>query len=321
MLLLYNQLKPEQMDKERPMTSWKIKLEIAQELIPIAQEIIYGLDLDNFPTLSDFEIEQGNNIRSLEAYFTHKPDLTLLRNRLDGMDLSYYDMTLLEIGEKDWVSESQKLLRPVDAGPFFIYGSHDADKIPEGKISLLVEAGQAFGTGQHETTHGCLLAIGELAEKLDGDNSPKTALDLGCGSGLLALAMSKVWPITIVASDIDPIATETTILNAEANHIATVPLKARQKGIAALTSDGFADNDLAAAGPYDVITANILAKPLQEMAPDIVKNLSAKGTLILSGLLNTQEASVCQAYAKEDMELVGRYMRGEWHTLMLRHKT
>ncbi len=306
------------------MTSWKIELKLSPDLIPIVQEIIYGLDQGSFPTLSDFEIDSGNNMRLLEAFFIQKPDLKLFQERLSSIvpaiDLSLCEISLLEIIDKDWVSESQKLLQPVDTGLFFVYGSHDVDKIPEGRISILVEAGQAFGTGQHETTYGCLLAIGELSQTLRGANSPKTALDLGCGSGLLALAMSKLWPITITASDIDPIATDTTLLNAQANHTAVVPLGSGQSGIAALTSDGFDDSDLCKDGPYEVIVANILAKPLQDMAPDIVNNLSKGGILILSGLLGTQEVSVCAAYEKEDMELIKRYVRGEWHSLMLKHK-
>lgn len=307
------------------MTSWRIELKVTQNLIPIVQEIIYGLDEDNFPTLSDFEIEEGDNIRFLEVFFIQKPDIALFQARLadilPSFDLAASEISLTEIKDKDWVTESQKLLQPVDAGMFFIYGSHDADKIPDGKISLLVEAGQAFGTGQHETTHGCLLAIGDLASELCDDKAPKTALDLGCGSGLLALAMSCIWPITIVASDIDPIATDTTILNTKTNQISVVDLNSGKSGIAALTSDGFEDNGLGQAGPYDVIVANILAKPLQQMAPDIVENLADGGTLILSGLLDTQEEAVCGAYAKEGMELIRRYVRGEWHSLLLRRKT
>ena len=307
------------------MTSWKIELKLDQDLIPLVQDIIYGLGEDDFPTLSDFEIIEGDNIRLLEAFFTGKPDLALFQNRLKdtlpAFDLAASDLRLTEVAEKDWVSESQKLLHPVDAGLFFVYGSHDAHKIPADRISLLVEAGQAFGTGQHETTHGCLLAIGELADELTGGKAPKTALDLGCGSGLLALAMSRIWPITITASDIDPIATETTILNAAANKIPVTNLSSGVAGIAALTSDGFEDSALSSAGPYDVIVANILAKPLQDMTASIVANLSQSGVLILSGLLGTQEAAVVAAYEKTGMALVKRYVRGEWNSLMLRHKT
>jgi len=306
------------------MTSWKIDLKAAQDLIPLIEEIIYGLDDDNFPTLSDFEIIEGDDIRLLEAYFIKKPDLKLFQDRLGQIlptfNLRTSDLNLSEVEEKDWVSESQKLLRPVDTGLFFVYGSHDADKVPADRISLLVEAGQAFGTGQHETTHGCLLAIEDLSQTLTGAQCPKTALDLGCGSGLLAFALSKVWPITIVASDIDPIATETTILNAQVNDIALVDLKSGKAGIAALTSDAFDVGGLGEAGPYDVIVANILAKPLQEMAPDIAANLSEGGTLILSGLLDVQEEAVCAAYAKEGLIMVKRFIRGEWHSLMLRRE-
>ncbi|WP_339862070.1 50S ribosomal protein L11 methyltransferase [Paremcibacter congregatus] len=306
------------------MTSWKIELKVALDLIPMVEDILYGLNIDDFPTLSDFEIIEGDHIRLVEGYFTIKPDVTLLKSRLQDMiptlDLAACDITLSATEDKDWVSESQKLLTPVDAGKFFVYGSHDADKVPDDRISLLVEAGQAFGTGQHETTHGCLLAIGELSETLTGENAPRTALDLGCGSGLLALAMAKVWPITITASDIDPIATETTLMNAAANQVPVVALDAGTPGLAALTSDGFDQTDLGRAGPYDVIVANILAKPLQDMAADVVANLSPTGSLVLSGMLATQEDAVCAAYAEQGMILIKRYPRGEWHSLLLRRK-
>jgi len=304
------------------MTSWKIALNVAQDLIPILEEVIYGLGDDDYPTLSDFEIIEGDNIRLLEAFFTIKPDLELFKTRigdiLPAFDISQSGFSLTEVADKDWVSESQKLLQPVDTGLFFVYGSHDADKVPDDRIGLLVEAGQAFGTGQHETTHGCLLAIEELSREYPKGSPPKTALDLGCGSGLLALAMAKLWPITIVASDIDPIATETTILNAEANQVPIVGLKSAQTGLAALTSDGFGESELGQAGPYEVIVANILAKPLQDMAPEIVANLADGGHLILSGLLATQEEAVCKAYAAQGMLLVKHYPRGEWHSLLLR---
>ncbi|MCF8473151.1 MAG: 50S ribosomal protein L11 methyltransferase [Emcibacter sp.] len=306
------------------MPSWKINLTIHQDIIPIVEEIMGTLDEDNPPTLCDFEIIEDDQIRLLEAYFITKPDIDLLKHHL--LDVvpqiaeALTTLSLHEIEEKDWVSESQKFLQPVDSGLFFVYGSHDKDKIPENRINLLVEAGQAFGTGQHETTHGCLLAIGDLAEELVDTKTPKIVLDLGCGSGLLALAMSKIWPITIMASDIDPIATETTIENALANQIPLVDTDSGKAGIAAFTSDGFSDPKLSQAGPYDVIVANILAKPLQEMAGDIVAHLSEKGTLILSGLLDVQEDAVCQAYKKQGMTLVKRYIRGNWHSLLLRRQ-
>jgi len=301
--------------KKWGMTSWKITLTVARNLIPLTEEIIYGLDQNDFPTLSDFEIAGERDLRLLEAFFTVKPDLELLRKKL-GNIAPPLGINLEIMAEKDWVSESQKLLQPVDSGLFFVYGAHDTDKVPPDRISLLVEAGQAFGTGQHETTYGCLLAIGDLRQEFQDYNMPGTALDLGCGSGVLALAMSKIWPITIVASDIDRIATDTTRLNAGANQVAIVPPRSGESGLAIVTSNAFADSDLT--GPYDVIVANILAGPLQDMAPDIAKNLSVKGSLILSGLLATQQDMVAAAYTREGLSVIRRYIRGEWSSLMLR---
>ncbi|VAW05128.1 Ribosomal protein L11 methyltransferase [hydrothermal vent metagenome] len=303
------------------MTGWKMELTLPDNLVPMVQEIIYGLDGTNFPTLSDFEIEKNSHSRLLEAYFSHRPDIAALRHRLQDIlpafDLSQAGIILSETEEKDWVSESQKLLQPVNSGLFFVYGCHDTDKIPPDRINILLEAGQAFGTGQHETTHGCLLAIGELAEEIE---LPETALDLGCGAGLLAIAMYRLWPTTIVASDIDPIATETTCDNVRTNGIPLVAVGTGKAGIAAITSDGFGSPDLQYDSPYDVIVANILAGPLQDMAADIVANLSGDGSLILSGLLDRQEKAVLDSYTKEGMGLVRRYVRGEWHSLMLRRK-
>ncbi len=303
------------------MTGWKMQLTLPDNLIPMVQEIIYGLDGANFPTLSDFEIEGDSHIRLLEVYFSHRPDISALRHRLGNIlpafDLGRAGIILSETEDRDWVSESQKLLQPVDSGMFFIHGGHDTDKIPGNRLNILLEAGQAFGTGQHETTHGCLLAIGELAEEIE---APENILDLGCGSGLLAIAMYRVWPVTIVASDIDPIATETTRDNVRANGIPLVAVGSGKAGIAAITGDGFGSPDLQRDSPYDVIVANILAGPLQDMAADIVANLSGDGSLILSGLLDHQEKAVLEAYSREGMELVRRYVRGEWHSLMLRKR-
>lgn len=304
--------------KTQNMTNWKVSLRIKQDFIPLIEEIIYGLEEEHFPTISDFEITGETHLRQLEIYYPTPPDLTLLQQRISVI-LPSIDLSLEKLEDKDWVTESQKLLRPVDAGRFFIYGRHDADKIPPGRISLCLEAGQAFGTGQHETTHGCLLAINDLVQEF-GNTVPKTALDLGCGSGLLALAMAKVWPATIIASDIDPIAAETTLQNATANNIDIVETHSRQSGIAVIISDGFKDTALGRAGPYEVIIANILAGPLQDMAPDIVANLERTGSLVLSGLLNTQEQTVLKAYEKQGLSLVKRYGRGEWVSLLLRAK-
>ena len=159
-------------------------------------------------------------------------------------------INLERLENTDWVTESQKILKPIDAGHFYLYGNHDIESVPDHKLSILMEAGQAFGTGSHETTNGCLLAISDLYQKIN----PVNILDLGCGSGVLAIAMAKQWDSNIIASDIDPIATETAAENIALNNVT---------GIQAITCDGFENSALTENAPYDIIVANILAEPLR----------------------------------------------------------
>jgi len=217
----------------------------------------------------------------------------------------------LAIEEKDWVSESQKLNAPVFAGRYIAYGSHDSDKIDKSKTTLLIEAGQAFGTGAHPTTKGCLLALDELANNL----SPKNALDLGCGSGVLAIAMAKTWNIPVLATDIDPIATQTTLENMVVNNSTLRALGEKTKGIYAQTAASLDHSVFENEGPFELIMANILAEPLCDMASDIFRNTKEGGILIISGLLATQKGLMIEAF--EDVGY--RYMKGwpidEWISL------
>jgi len=294
---------------------WKIELTVSTDHITAAEEAIYmyadSLGTGEFPTISDFEITEDLSVRLVEAFFNTQPSaenvLIELKKWLSEGDFS--DLKVTEIEEKNWVAESQKLLSPIDTGAFFVFGSHDADQKKADRINLQIDAGQAFGTGQHETTHGCLEAINDLKDMI----SPKVVLDLGCGSGLLAFAMAKIWSkARIIASDIDPIATETTLQNAAINDI---DLSAAS--LTALTSDGFEDPALSGHGPYDVIAANILAGPLIDLAPEMVENLTRDGHLILSGLLITQQEKVMAAYTEQGLKLVKEYHRGDWSALHL----
>lgn len=269
---------------------WKIETICSPEQTDSLEDLL--MEFDGFCGVSNFE--EGEK-RKVEAFFTEKPDEERLRAETG------HDFTLELLKDQDWVSQSQKLLTPVEAGQFFVYGSHDADKVPPDCIAICIEAGQAFGTGQHETTHGCLCALDELVGKI----SPKNILDLGAGSGVLAIAAAKLWPVQIIASDIDPIATETAAQNTEIND---VPF------ITTLTSDGFEGIEVKS---FDLITANILAGPLRDMAEDITVHLAPKGVLILSGLLTTQEEGVLEAYKNQGLQLKKKYILGEWSTLVL----
>ncbi len=220
------------------------------------------------------------------------------------------------MADKDWVAESQKLLIPVEAGRFYLFGDHDAKTLPPNKIPILMEAGQAFGTGSHETTKGCLLAIDALRNEI----TPGRVLDLGCGSGVLSIAMAKIWDSKIIASDIDPIATKTTFENLNSNAVDIIDIDKKQSGVAVITSCGFDEDRIADNGPFDLIVANILAKPLENLAPDIVANLSKNGMIVLSGLLLEQENPVRLAYENLSMRLKSTYPINEWQTLVFAYK-
>ena len=188
--------------------------------------------------------------------------------------------------------------------------------MPDNKISIMMEAGQAFGTGSHETTKGCLLAISDVFEMIE----PGIALDLGCGSGVLAIAMAKQWDIKIIASDIDPIATETAAENISINGVKIIKPEDGGPGTAVVTCDGFENSILEKTGPYDLIVANILAEPLLQLAPDIVANLKGNGLIILSGLLKIQQTSIIDLYEKLEMELLKSFPINEWQSLIFRKK-
>jgi ribosomal protein L11 methyltransferase len=196
-------------------------------------------------------------------------------------------------------------LPPVRAGRFFVYGAHDAGVVPPGVIPIRIEAGLAFGTGHHETTALCLGALSDLSKRRRFDN----VLDLGCGTGLLAIGAAKLWRKPVLASDIDVVAVEVTRENAAANGEA--PL------IRALTADGLTHPVLARKAPYDLIIANILASPLTRLAPEIARSLAPGGMALLSGLLAWQENMVTSFYRPQGLVYRGARRSGSWSALLL----
>jgi len=266
------------------------------------------------PTLSYFE-QPGEALWRVEIFFPSRPDSEFLNAVLARMGLEDWQHELAPVENKDWVSESQKLLAPVEAGRFFVFGSHDTDKAKPETINLQIDAGQAFGTGKHETTAACLEVLDQLADEI----KPKTMLDLGTGSGVLALAGQKVWPkMRIVASDIDPIAIEVTEENITVNKGIPRAIGSGLPGMAVVVAPGLDDPAFNGEKPFDLITANILAGPLVDLAPDIVDALSKGGTLVLSGLLVTQEKEVLEPYEARGLVSLGRVEKGEWLALVLR---
>jgi ribosomal protein L11 methyltransferase len=236
---------------------------------------------------------------TVEALYAAMPDGVLL-SKLAGRDVH---VALLP--DTDWIKLSQEGLPPVRAGRFFIYGAHDQGEVPRGAIPIRIEAGLAFGTGHHETTALCLGVLSELARR----RRFSTVLDLGCGTGLLAIGAAKLWRRPVVASDIDPVAIEVTRANARANGEATL--------VQPVLADGLASPALAARAPYDLILANILAEPLTRLAPEIAKSLARGGMLVLSGLLRWQKNLVLSFYRPHGLVL--RHVRrdGSWSALVL----
>jgi ribosomal protein L11 methyltransferase len=236
-----------------------------------------------------------------------------------SLELNGLEHFVTQLPDENWTAKSQAGLPPVRAGRFFIYGSHDADKIPpDAEFPIRIEAGLAFGTGHHGTTAGCLLAFealmaetknsaGSSAGSSEGNSAdwPKEILDLGCGTGVLAIAAAKCLNRHVAASDIDADAVIVTAENAANNGVA--PL------VTALKADG-----IAAAGKYDLIFANILARPLMHMAPDIAKALAEGGMVILSGLLDEQADKMIVCYEGQGLKLVRRTSLKGWTTLSMR---
>jgi ribosomal protein L11 methyltransferase len=263
-------------------------------------------DLDPAPLGTGvFEIEDGSGLWEVAAYTQDRPDVAALAvlAALHGAR----PFTISEVPEQDWVSKVQRDLAPVPAGRFFVYGSHDADKVPTGTIPLLIEAAMAFGTGHHGTTLGCLLAFEDV---LAAGFTDGRVLDLGCGTAVLAMAAAKVLDGPVLASDIDPVAIDVARANVLANDLAG--------RVDCLVAAGFGAGEGRIAGPFDLIFANILKGPLISLAPDIAGNLAAGGYLILSGILNEQAAEVAGVYAAQGISVENSRAMGDWTTLTLR---
>ena len=262
--------------------------------------------LDPAPTgIGVFEIEDGSGQWGVGGYFAERPDpagLALLAAAFGAKPF-----VVSELPETDWVAHVRRELAPVEAGRFFVHGSHDSDRVPPGRIALLIEAAMAFGTGHHGTTQGCLQAL----DRLVGEGfAARRVADIGCGTGVLAMAAARVWDgAEVLAGDIDPVAVEVAQANLDANGLAG--------RVICVEAAGFGHPRLRAAVPYDLIFANILKGPLLALAPDMAAHLRPGGVAILSGLLNRQAQAVADVYARSGINERDRTEIGDWTTLTL----
>ena len=251
-----------------------------------------------------FEVEDDSGLWEVGGYFEGEPDagaLALLEATFGAKPFA-----ISEVPETDWVAHVRRELAPVEAGRFFVYGSHDADQLPEGRVGLLIDAAMAFGTGHHGTTLGCLHAFDSL---LNGGETFADVADIGCGTAVLAMAAARATDATVIASDIDPVAVDVAEANMKANDMAGA--------VTCVAAAGFDEPALAQAAPFDLIFANILKGPLIMLAPDMAAHIKSAGHVILSGILNEQADEVIQVYTDSGFNLVNRDEISDWTTLTL----
>ncbi len=270
-----------------------------------------GLTLERLipePTgIGVFEVEDGSGLWEVGGYFVEAPDLAGLA--LLAAANGAKDFVVSEIPETDWVAHVRRELAPVEAGRFFVHGGHDADKVPDDKIALLIEAAMAFGTGHHGTTQGCLLAFDKLVTR---GVSPRAVADVGCGTAVLAMASAKLFPVPTIAGDIDEIAVEVAQANLGVNGM--------DGKVKCVTSAGFDHPEMGDSAPYDLVFANILKGPLIDLAQAMRANITVGGFLIISGILNDQADEVVSIYSDFGFNEVERLQIVDWTTTILTRK-
>jgi ribosomal protein L11 methyltransferase len=252
-------------------------------------------------TFSIIEEDEDAGIWRIDAYPTTDEEAAGLADHLARYDLRVAKETL---ADADWLAMALSGLPPVRAGRFFIFGVHDRGRVPPNAVNLRIEAGAAFGTGHHGTTVGCLIAYDRL---LKATRYPRV-LDVGTGTGVLAIAADRTGSAVTVGTDIDPVSVRIARENAQVNHAAS----------RFVCANGLGNALVRAHAPYDLVFANILARPLVGLAQDIRGALRPGGTVILSGLLRSQARMVLAAYRSRGFRLERRIGRDAWATLVLR---
>lgn len=276
---------------------------LAGEVLDLLSDVFGEEDF----AIATTEIDEKKDIWEASVYMM-LADEDDVRVRVEAaLSEAFPDMTVERevIPDVDWVAKSLEGLKPVRAGRFLVHGSHDRDKVRSGDIAIEIDAGQAFGTGHHGTTAGCL----EVIDRVVRSRRVRNALDLGTGSGVLAIAVRKLKNIPVLATDIDPIATRVAAENVRRNGIAS--------GIVTETAPGFHSTAFSNHGPFDLIIANILARPLIKMAPQLVTHLAPGGSVILSGILAAQRWKVLAAYNGAHLRHVRTIWRNGWVTIHL----
>jgi ribosomal protein L11 methyltransferase len=240
-------------------------------------------------------------------HFADPPDQQLVREWVGlatGTEIAA-DIAFDQMEARDWVKATLEQLVPVRAGRFIVHGAHDREHIPPNKLGIEIEAALAFGTGHHGTTRGCLLLLDHVLKAW----RPRRVLDLGTGTGVLAIAAAKALRIRVLASDIDPLSVRVAAENARLNGTGDL--------VEAIGATGFAAPEFAQRGPFDLVLANILANPLRQMATPMARHLAPSALVILSGLLPPQAQSVIAAYRGRGLVLKRHIQIEGWSSLLL----
>jgi ribosomal protein L11 methyltransferase len=286
-----------------PIDSWRVTLPCTRaeaEAIDAAADLAIDAVL-----MTTEEVEDDVERWRLDAYAEHAPDAAML-TALHALVPSAAGVApvVTPLTAQDWVAMSQAGLEPIREGRFVVHTSAHPVDAPPGGRAFLIDAGQAFGTGHHATTSGCLAMLDGLADRAFGN-----VIDLGTGTGLLAFAARHLWPAAhVTATDIDPAAIAVTRENAAANDIA---------GLTLIVADGALDDAITAAAPYDLLLANILAGPLISMAPEVAALAAPGAAIVLAGLLETQRQQVAAAFAACGCTVEAVDRRGDWTILRL----
>ena len=285
---------------------WQIALVVPKKAVDVFEKCLE-------PFVEAVSIKRYLDDWLVRGYSSTKPEQTLIESSIletaSSASIAHPALTIQLMPDINWVAESVKGLDPISVGKFLVYGSYNDKPRNLHLIRIQVDAGEAFGTGHHATTKGCLLALSSLKRPANNIRM----LDLGCGAGILAIAGAKLWKTKPVASDIDFTAVKVATKNIRTNKL--------HKSITCLASNGFDSVYIKKRGPFNLIVANILSGPLQQLAKPMRANSAPGATIILSGILDKQSPSVMSSYRLQGFYLRSRFSLDGWTTLILTSPT